>query len=264
MNSEDNKPTLNEINQLAQQAGRLLLTRYEKTHDIQMKGEVDLVTEADHLAEDLILAQIKQQHPDHLIISEESGSNQVESDHIWYIDPLDGTVNFAHGIPLFSVSIAYAYQGMVELGVVYEPVHNECYSAALGKGAWLNGEPIHVSNTTSLIRSLLVTGYPNEKNEIFNKNLALDAALSLRTRGVRRMGSAALDLCYVAKGRLDGFWELTLSPWDFAAGCLITSEAGAVVTNCCGETVEYIFGESILAAAPHLHPEILKVLLQGN
>jgi myo-inositol-1(or 4)-monophosphatase len=264
MLTEDIKPTLAEISGLARKAGQLLLTRYGKPHDIQMKGVVDLVTEADHLAENLILSSLKRRFPTHQVISEEVGSNNLESEHVWYIDPLDGTINFAHGIPLFSVSIAYSNQGKVELGVVYEPVHDECFSAEQGKGAWLNGKPIHVSNTTSLLQSLLVTGYPNEKNAIFNKNLNFDAILSSCTRGVRRLGSAALDMCYVATGRVDGFWELTINPWDFAAGCLIASEAGAFVTNCRGSSVEYVDGESVLAAAPHLHGEILSVLLQDD
>ena len=232
------QPTLQEVEQLAREAGQILLSRYGKVHEIKMKGIVDLVTEADHLAEAFILGYLKEKYPTHLIVSEEAGSNFIRSDHAWYIDPLDGTVNFAHGIPIFSVSIAYAYRGQIQIGVVYDPSRDECFSAEQGKGARLNGQPIQVTKTQKLIHSLLVTGFPYEKDDNHTTNLDHYGYFSMRTRGVRRLGSAAIDLCYVACGRFDGYWELVLNAWDYAAGSLIASEAGAVVTTAEGKELD--------------------------
>lgn len=257
-------PKLEELEQLAREAGRLLMSRYGKTHDIRMKGMVDLVTEADHLSEAFILGYIKNNYPSHLIVSEEAGSNAIQSDHAWYIDPLDGTVNFAHGIPIFSVSIAYSYQGNVQLGVVYDPSREECFSAESGCGAKLNGELIHVSETHSLIQSLLVTGFPYEKDLNHTNNLDHYSYFSLRTRGVRRLGSAAIDLCYVASGRFDGYWELVLNSWDYAAGSLIANEAGAKVTTASGQPLVPGESSSVLVANPSLHSDILQVLLTNQ
>jgi myo-inositol-1(or 4)-monophosphatase len=256
------KPTLQEIEQLACEAGNLLMTRYGKTHNIQMKGVVDLVTEADHLSEEYILDHITKYHSQHSIISEETGSNHIVSDHKWYIDPLDGTVNFAHGIPMFCISIAYAYREKIQLGVVYDPTRNECFSAENKKGAWLNGNPIHVSNTKDLIQSLLVTGFPYTQDENHINNLGYYSYFSLRTRGVRRLGSAAIDLGYVASGRLDAYWELDINAWDIAAGCLIASEAGAIVTDAKGQPLNYQEISTVLVANPLLHSDVLQVLLQ--
>jgi myo-inositol-1(or 4)-monophosphatase len=262
MLENETKPTLQEVELLAREAGRLLMTRYGKTHDIHMKGVVDLVTEADHLSEELILSHIKKQHPLHSVISEESGSNHIHSDHNWYIDPLDGTVNFAHGIPLFCVSIAYAFQEKLELGVVYDPTRDEIFSAELNKGAWLNGHPIRVSNTIDLIQSLIVTGFPYTQDENHITNLEHYSYFSLRTRGVRRLGSAAIDLGYIANGRFDAYWELDINAWDIAAGCLIASEAGAIVTDAKGQSLDYKKISSVLVANPFLHSDVLQVLLQ--
>ncbi len=262
MLEKETKPTLQEVEQLAREAGKLLMTRYGKSHDIKMKGEVDLVTEADRLSEELILDHIKKHHPLHSVISEESGSNHIHSDHKWYIDPLDGTVNFAHGIPMFSVSIAYAFREKLELGVVYDPTRDECFSAEVNKGACLNGNSIHVSQTKALIRSLLVTGFPYTRDENLITNLNHFSYFTLRTRGVRRLGSAVIDLAYIACGRLDAYWELDINSWDIAAGCLVASEAGAIVTDAKGQPLDYRKISTVLVANPFLHSDVLQVLLQ--
>lgn len=264
MDKQEDQPSLAEVEMLAREAGQLLMSRYGKTHDIQMKGIVDLVTEADHLSERHILGYLRNKYPSHRIVSEETGSNHIHSDHAWYIDPLDGTVNFAHGIPIFSVSIAYAYQGRVQIGVVYDPTRDECFSAEFGQGARLNDESIHASQAQTLIKSLLVTGFPYEKDENHETNLDHYGYFSMRTRGVRRLGSAAIDLCYVASGRFDGYWELVLNSWDYAAGGLIAREAGAVVTDASGQELNPVDSSSVLAANPTLHSAILKVLLTGT
>jgi myo-inositol-1(or 4)-monophosphatase len=263
MLEKETKPTLQEVELIAREAGKLLMTRYGKAHDIKMKGKVDLVTEADHLSEELILGHIKKHYPLHTIISEESGSNHQLSDHTWYIDPLDGTINFAHGIPLFCVSIAYAFQEKLQLGVVYDPTRDECFSAEFNKGAWLNGNPIRVSKTKELIQSLIVTGFPYTPDEKHITNLEHYSYFSLRTRGVRRLGSAAIDLGYVASGRLDAYWELDINVWDIAAGCLIASEAGAIVSDVKGHPLDYRQISTVLVTNPFLHSDVLRVLLQG-
>ena len=261
MPESDNRPTLQEVEQLARNAGSILRGRYGKEHDLGMKGEVDFATEADHLAEEFILNHIRDHYPAHHVVAEETGSNHIVSEHAWYIDPLDGTINFAHGIPMYCVSIAYAFHGKVKIGVVYDPSRDECFSAEEGNGAQLNGEVIGVSKTQSLRDALLVTGFPSQINSTYFINLDHFSYFSVGTRGVRHIGSAAIDLCYVASGRVDGFWELILHPWDYAAGGLIASEAGAIVTSTDGHTLTYGNSSTVLAATPALHPEILKVLL---
>jgi len=251
---------LAEVEALAREAGRLLMTRYRQPHDIRFKGAVDLVTEADHLAEDYLMGYLAEHHPTHRIITEESGSNNVISERAWIIDPLDGTVNFAHGIPIFSVSIAFAVNGEVQLGVVFDPVHDECFSAEKGKGAWCNGVRLMVTNTNEVILALLATGFPYEKSEVLDRNLEFFNYFSIHSRGVRRLGSAALDLCYVAAGHFDGFWELLVSPWDVAAGYLIAREAGAMVTSADGGFLKLEMKATILAANPGLHALLLRVL----
>jgi myo-inositol-1(or 4)-monophosphatase len=261
MPESDNGPTLQEVEQLARNAGSILRDRYGKEHDLGMKGEVDFATEADHLAEEFILNHIRDRYPSHHMVAEETGSNHIVSEHAWYIDPLDGTINFAHGIPMYCVSIAYAFRGKVKIGVVYDPSRDECFSAEDGKGARLNGDAICVSKTQSLRNSLLVTGFPSEINSTYFINLDHFSYFAVRTRGVRHIGSAAIDLCYVASGRVDAFWELILHPWDYAAGGLIAHEAGAIVTTTDGLALTYGVSSPILAATPALHQEILKVLL---
>ncbi len=258
------RPTLQQVETFAREAGSLLLSRFGQPHDIQYKGDVDLVTEADFLSEEYLLKAISSTFPDHRIITEEAGSNQLESPDTWYLDPLDGTVNFAHGIACFSVSIAYTLNGIPELGVVYDPVRNECFTAERGKGAWLNQVPLRVSQTSEVIQALLATGFPYEKDARLLRNLRHHNHFSVHSRGVRRFGSAALDLCYVACGRFDGYWELVVNPWDVAAGSLIAAEAGALVTDVAGDPLVFKMGATILAANPRLHPLLKQGLQQSN
>lgn len=259
------KPRLSDIEALARRAGDLLRAGFRGEMQVDSKGtSIDLVTEMDRRSEALILRTLRENFPGHRIIAEESGTHGADNGHSWYVDPLDGTVNYAHGIPIYSVSIAYAQEGQVRLGVVYDPSQDECFSAAYGRGAWVNGQPIRVSETGELGRALLVTGFPYDMWTTSENNLENHNRFTLRSQGVRRLGSAALDLCYVAAGRLDGFWELKLSPWDIAAGALIAEQAGAAVTAVDG-SAEYLTAvPSILAANPALHAEMLSLLRSAD
>ena len=225
------QPTLPDLERLAHQAGVILRLGYEREHEVNYKGVIDLVTEVDHQSEEFLLAEIQRNFPGHRIVSEEIGVVPGRDEDLWFVDPVDGTVNYAHGVPFFAVSIAYAHAGIVNLGVVYDPMRDELFAAERGKGATRNGRPIRTSAAVELQKSLLVTGFPYDSWSTPRNNLEYFGRLTRLTQGVRRLGSAALDLCYVAAGRFDGFWELILSPWDVAAGGLIASEAGAIVTN---------------------------------
>ncbi len=252
-----NTPTLTDLERLARLAGQILYDGYEKDHQVDYKGVIDLVTEVDHQSEAFLIGEIQRLFPDHGILAEESGSLDGHAGHLWLIDPLDGTVNYAHGVPMFCVSIAYAYQGQVTLGAVYDPMRNEMFSAERGKGAWLNGRPLKVAQADELVKSLLVTGFPYDTWTSKRNNFDYFAKLGKLTQGVRRLGSAALDLCYVGAGRFDGFWELSLKPWDVAAGGLVAEEAGAKVTTVFGGP-DYIHPpQSVLAANPTLHAKLL-------
>jgi len=247
---------------MARQAGDILCAGFGKSHQIDYKGATDLVTETDRQSEDFILAEIQRKFPKDRIIAEESGGVPGEEYCSWYIDPLDGTVNFAHGIPIFSVSIAYAVNGIIQLGVVYDPLKDECFSAELGKGTNLNGIPIRVSSAKTLDQSLLVTGFPYDIHTNQDNILNFHNAFILCSQGVRRLGSAALDLSYVAAGRFDGYWELRLSSWDLAAGVLIAQEAGAIVTDIKGGCDYFSPPYSVLASSPRIHKEMLQVIQQ--
>jgi len=253
-------PTLAGLEQLARQAGAILRDGYEKEHQVSYKGVIDLVTEVDHASESFLIGEVTRQFPGHSILAEESGKLGERGAHHWLIDPLDGTVNYAHGIPIFCVSIACAFDGKVTLGTVYDPMRDEMFSAERGRGATLNGRPLACSQTESLARSLLVTGFPYDAWNTEHDNFDNFVRFSKQTMGVRRLGSAALDLCYVAAGRLDGFWELALKAWDVAGGGLVAEEAGARVTNV-QDGPDYISApQSVVAANPGLHSEILRVL----
>lgn len=253
-------PTLSDLERLAREAGAILRDGYNREHTIQYKGVIDLVTEADHASEAFLIGEIQSHFPGGHILAEESGETGGESEGLWYIDPLDGTVNYAHHIPLFCVSIAYASKGVVTLGAVYDPLRDEIFTAERGKGAFLNGKKIQVSNTTELQKSLLVTGFPYDTWNTNLDNFKYFERLAKKTQGVRRLGSAALDACYVAAARFDGFWEFALRPWDIAAAGLIAEEAGARVTAIDG-CPEYISApQSILAAAPGVYEKILEQL----
>jgi myo-inositol-1(or 4)-monophosphatase len=254
------EPTLSEIERLARDAGAILRAGYDKEHEVSYKGVIDLVTEVDHQSEAFLLGEVQRNHPDHHILAEESGIIQGNNEHIWYIDPLDGTVNYAHHIPIFAVSIAYAFQGALTLGAVYDPMRDEMFVAERGKGATLNGKPLQASAVNDLQRSLLVTGFPYDAWNTELDNFANFVHFGKITQGVRRLGSAALDLGYVAAGRFDGFWEISLKPWDVAAGGLICREAGAIITNVKGDADFISPPQSVVASAPGIHAQVLQEL----
>ncbi len=243
----------------ALEAGAILRDNLGKVSEIEFKGKNNLLTEVDKLSEETIIKRIRNAFPTHDILAEESGRHSQSSDHVWIIDPLDGTTNYAHAYPFFAVSIALEMEGQVKTGVVYDPVKGELFSAEFGKGAFLNGKRIHVSGSLKLSDSHLCTGFVHESTKMVEDNIRHFANFIRRARAVRRDGSAALDLCYVACGRFDGFWELGLNPWDTAAGVLIIREAGGVVTNLSGG--EYsIYVKEILASNSRIHDEMINVL----
>jgi myo-inositol-1(or 4)-monophosphatase len=215
---------------IAREAGALLMEYFHRRVAVEYKGEADLVTVADRKSEALIRERLRQRWPDHDVLGEEEGLKDTGSDYRWYVDPLDGTTNFAHGFPVFCVSMALEHKGTRIAGVVYDPTRDELFSAERGRGAFLNQQPIHVSKVARLAESLVATGFPSHKRHK-NPNIFFYHQITLRTHGVRRAGSAALDLCCVACGRFDGFWEFNLNPWDTAAGVLIVEEAGGKVTD---------------------------------
>jgi myo-inositol-1(or 4)-monophosphatase len=254
------QPTLEQIEAMARGAGEILRAGYDKEHELVYKGVIDLVTEVDRLSETYLLGEIQGRFPDHHILTEETGEIKGLDESIWYIDPLDGTVNYAHKIPMFCVSIAYASHGTLELGAVYDPLRDELFSAQRGHGAHLNGRAIHASVTDDLQKSLLVTGFPYDAWNTAQDNFDNFVRLAKLTRGVRRLGSAALDACYVGAGRFDGFWELSLKPWDIAAAGLICEEAGATITNIEGGADFLASPQSVVAAAPGIHTKLLEAL----
>jgi myo-inositol-1(or 4)-monophosphatase len=254
------QPTLSDLERLARHAGEILRLGYEQEHEIKYKGVIDLVTEVDHKSEEYLLGEIKRMFPSHQIVSEEAGLLPGRGGDEWLVDPLDGTVNYAHGIPIFCVSIAYACDNEVVLGVVYDPMRDELFSAQRGQGAWMNGRALHASHPAELQRSLLVTGFPYDAWSNPVNNLDHFVAFSKISQGVRRLGSAAIDLCYVAAGRFDGYWELFLHPWDLAAGGLVAAEAGALVTNLQGQADILTPPCSLVAAPASIHGRILEVL----
>lgn len=252
------QPTLETMIDWARGAGAILREGYGKQHDITRKGRIDLVTEMDQASEVYLIERIHASFPDHSIDTEESGLLAGDNPACWYIDPLDGTTNYAHAVPIFVVSLAFAIKGQIVLGVVYDPMRDECFSAARGEGAWLNGAPIHVSATQEMQHSLLVTGFPYEPLPDGRDNLAQFSHFTRISQGVRRLGAAASDLCYVACGRFEGYWELTLRPWDFAAGALIVEEAGGRVTRTDGSPDILRPPYSIIAGNLPIHTQMLR------
>jgi myo-inositol-1(or 4)-monophosphatase len=246
------------MTEIAREAGCLLMGYFAKRVKVEYKGEADLVTEADRAAEKLVLDRLRARGPGHTVLAEEGGASEGESgsDFRWYVDPLDGTTNFAHGYPVFCVSLGLEHNGERIAGVVYDPTRNELFSAEKGSGAFLNGSAIHVSKVENLAESLVATGFPSHKRHK-NPNIHFYHQITLRTHGVRRAGSAALDLCYVACGRFDGFWEFNLNPWDTAAGVLIAEEAGCKVSDFRGGAFQ-IASREVCASNGFLHPALLK------
>src|SRR5262245_18686411 len=244
----------------ARGAGRLLREELGGPRRIGHKRSViDLVTEMDQRAETFIVERLRGAFPDHAVLAEESGATRGRSPYRWLIDPLDGTTNYAHGVPLYAVSVALERAGVVELGVAYDPSRDECFVAERGHGATLNSEAIRVSPVDTLDHALLVTGFPYDIRTTKATNLPQHAALSVRAQAVRRLGSAVIDLCWVACGRLEGFWELALGPWDMAAGGLIVGEAGGRVTNVQGGPWR-LDGPGILASNGLVHNAVLSPL----
>ncbi len=239
-------------------AGRLLVERVRTDFTVSHKGVTNLVTEVDIAAEKLIVSRIQKAFPDHAILAEENYSHTKRSGCTWIIDPLDGTTNYAHGYPVFAVSIGLEIEGELEWGIVYNPNLEEVFTARRGGGALCNGAPLRVSRTADLGLSLLATGFPYDIRTS-RANLDHFANFMLRAQAVRRGGSAALDFCYVAAGRFDGFWELALHPWDCAAGFLMVREAGGVVTDFKGMPGSIDYPE-VAASNGLIHEQILEVL----
>jgi myo-inositol-1(or 4)-monophosphatase len=244
----------------ARAAGALLLSELASARRIAFKGApTNLVTEMDARAEALILGRVREAFPDDAILSEEMGGADGRSGRRWIVDPLDGTTNYAHGLPLFAVSIGLEVEGRVALGVVYDPAHGELYVAERGAGAFVNDRKLEVSRATTLNESLLATGFPYDIRETDDNNLREYAAFSVRAQGARRLGSAVLYLAWVAAGRLDGYWELRVGAWDLAAGSLLVEEAGGRVTGLDGSPLD-LERPSVLASNGIIHAEMLSVL----
>jgi myo-inositol-1(or 4)-monophosphatase len=242
-------------------AGRLQLKYFRRDLHIRKKGVIDLVTEADLAVEQDVRDRVARNFPSHVFLGEEGAQSAPTSDspYRWIVDPIDGTTNFAHGLPLFCVSIALEISGRVEVGVVYVPVGDELFTAERGEGARLNGRRIHVTRETELIDSLLVTGFPVQTDTAQDEQLAIFGEFLSRARAVRRLGSAALDLAWVAAGRFDGFWERSLHGWDVAAGALLVEEAGGRITDFEGGSFDH-FGGQILASNGRIHSQLLEIV----
>jgi len=249
--------------EIAREAGMFLKNRINSEHTIDYKGEINLVTEADKISEGMITSKIASLFPDHDILAEEFTYTTRGSDFTWIIDPLDGTTNYAHGYPFFCVSIALERLDTIIVGIVYDPMLDEMFVAEKGKGAFLNDRAIHVSNTNRVIEGLLATGFPYDIREDSHNNLNYFNTMILKAQAIRRAGSAALDLAYVAAGRFDGFWELKLNPWDIAAGWLLVEEAGGIVTDMRGKDY-YLESLSILASNGRIHKEMMDVLERAS
>jgi myo-inositol-1(or 4)-monophosphatase len=245
----------------ARRAGELMIRQLNQLEALQIaeKGRNEFVTQVDRLAEEAIIEIIRDHYPEHAILAEESGSSG-DSEYQWIIDPLDGTTNYIHGFPVFAVSIAVAQRGELQHGVVYDPLRQEIFSASRGEGAQLDGRKIRVSKRTGLHQALIGTGFPYRKNlEHIDRYLQMLKAVTLETAGVRRPGSAALDLCYVAAGRVDAFWEIGLSKWDIAAGALMIREAGGRISDFRG-TDQYLASGNVVAGNPKVYGALSKLL----
>jgi myo-inositol-1(or 4)-monophosphatase len=254
-------PTLEEVKTIAIKAGEILRAGYGQVHQIEMKGLTDPVTETDKRSEKYIVSYIREHYPEHSIVAEESGFHQGTVNSCWYIDPLDGTVNFSHGIPFFSVSIGYAEDGDLKLSAVYDPMRDELFYAEKGKGAWLNDRRIKVTEQRELIRCLSVTGFPYDQQSYeMQRGLELYKKFSLNAQACRRLGSAALDMCYVAAGRMDIYFEISVNSYDIAAGILLVQEAGGYITKFDGSTDLLLDPMSVIATSKEMHPTVLRMI----
>lgn len=247
---------------IARQAGELVRQGYGHVSAVSHKGAIDLVTEYDLKSEQLILENIRRLFPDDGILAEESGKAAI-GEYQWFIDPLDGTTNFVHGLPVFSISIACAYHDQILVGIVYDPLRDELFHTHLGAGAFLNQQPLHVSASTDLSQSFFATGFPYDIRTGVETNLEKFAYMCMHTQAVRQLGSAALDLAYVAAGRYEGYWEMKLWPWDWAAGMLLVHEAGGVVSRISGEDNIFDPPTSMLATNGHIHQQTIIALQQA-
>ena len=248
--------------QAALAAGDILRSSFGKVEHLRFKGEVDLVTEIDERSEKAIVEIIRARFPDHRVLAEEGSVGGQDDRHRWIVDPLDGTTNYAHGLPVFCVSIAYEQDGRVEVGAIYDPMRDEMFLAQRGRRVSLNGRPLAVSTTNVLLSSLLATGFPYDRS-LLARAMSQFAALSGKSRAVRRLGSAALDAAYVAAGRLECYWETVVSPWDIAAGWLMVEQAGGQVTDLQGRPFVLSGGE-ILASNGYIHATMLEALAEAD
>ena len=240
-------------------AGRIQMSFAERGFKVTKKSPIDLVTEADIAVEEMFRALIAQRFPDHAVLAEEMGGGDVRASHCWVFDPIDGTTNYAHGLPLFCSSLALEIDGETEVAAVYDPNRRELFVAERGGGAFLNGAALQVSEASTLVDSVVVTGFPYDVHRRVPEIVGLFGAFVAHARAVRRLGSAALDLCYVAAGRMDGFWEQDLKPWDVAAGALIVQEAGGRVTDLAGGSFSP-HRPQVLASNGRVHDEMVAVV----
>lgn len=245
------------------QAGQMLKQGMHQGPEVSFKGVVDLVTDFDRRSQDIILDRLSSAYPSHGFLAEEGLNTGPDSEFRWIIDPLDGTTNFAHRLPIFTVSIGLEYRGELVLGVVYDPMRDEMFQAARGEGAYLGRERIRVSQVDDLDRSLLATGFPYDLRQSRVNNVVHFNNFIMRAQAVRRCGSAAMDLCHLACGRFDGFWELKLKPWDMAAGAVIVEEAGGRLSDFEGNTFNH-FGEEMLATNGLIHEAMISILKLGK
>src|SRR6266568_6657669 len=246
--------------EIARESGALLATYFEKRVAFELKGDFDLVTEADRASERLVVERLRSHFPSHSIVAEEGGGHEGKSEYCWYVDPLDGTTNFAHGYPVYNVTMGLERDGEMLVGVVFDPSRQEMFSAERGAGAYLNNRRIRVSAAKSLADSLVATGFPSRKRHL-NVNIHFYHQMAMATHGVRRTGSAAIDLAYVACGRLDAFWEFGLNPWDMAAGILLVSEAGGRVSDMSG-ALHTMQSPHVLTDNSAIHQETLELFAE--
>ena len=244
--------------EIAREAGSLLANYFEKRVTFELKGDFDLVTVADRASEKLVVERLRTHFPTHGIMAEEGGGHESPSEYRWFVDPLDGTTNFAHSFPIFNVTLGLEKAGEMIAGVIYDPTRQEMFAAERGSGAWLNNRRIHVSGANRLEDSLASTGFPSRKRHQ-NVNIHFYHQMAMASHGVRRTGSAAIDLAYVACGRLDAFWEFGLKPWDMAAGTLLVREAGGTVSDMHGAAHSVTASDHLLADNGALHGQVLEL-----